>query len=140
MVKTQVNLYFSMKISTKEVKSLAKKVGFDLVGITSPEPISEASEFYKKWLKKGYFADMDYLKKNLQRRTNPIELLPDVKSIICLGINYYTKNNKIEKNGKWGQVARYARGKNYHKVIEKMLKKYIQSLDETMKERSFKDC
>ena len=72
------------------VKARALELGFDLVGITGAEPSVFAAE-YREWLDRGYAGEMDYLARNLDRRLNPQELLPDARSIIVVGMNYYTE-------------------------------------------------
>src|SRR6185312_5265479 len=70
------------------VKAKAQELGFDLVGITGAEP-SVFAEAYRDWMLHGYAGEMDYLTRDLHRRLDPRELLPDARSIIVVGMNYY---------------------------------------------------
>lgn len=116
-----------MNLNSETVKKLAYETGFDLCGITRVEPIESAKTHYENWIEKNYHGEMDYLAKNIDRRTDPEALLENSKSIIMLGLNYYHPNSsEVPKNS--GRVARYARGKDYHKVTEKMLKAFIGKL------------
>ena len=72
------------------LKSSALSLGFDLVGITTVEPSIFAEE-YRAWIAHGYAGEMGYLTRNLERRLNPGELVPNAKSIIVVGMNYYTR-------------------------------------------------
>lgn len=129
-----------MNIST-EIKSFARSLGFNLVNIIPARPLPEEEEHVKKWLKKGFEADLEYMKKSPEKRTDPEKILPGAKSIICLAINYYQeKPAEIPENS--GIVARYAWGKDYHKVIDKKLKKLrrfiIENCENPLNKSDFK--
>ena len=104
----------------EKIKKFAYKLGFHLVSIIPADPTKEDEEHLKSWINKGFAADLEYMKKDKERRSDPSKSLPGAKSIICLGMNYY--QNRDDENQKF-KVARYAWGKDYHPVIEKKLKK-----------------
>ncbi|MFC1810149.1 tRNA epoxyqueuosine(34) reductase QueG [Patescibacteria group bacterium] len=110
----------------KEIKNFALKLGFDLVRIIPAKPLATEAKHLKDWLQQGFDADMEYMEKNSQARTDPQKILPGAKSIICLGMNYYQKG----AGNADCKVARYAFGKDYHKVFEKKLKKIRQFIIE----------
>lgn len=107
------------------IKEFAKSLGFHLVKVIPAYPLAEDRKYFNEWLKHGYSADLEYMKK----RSDLNEILPGAKSVICLGMNYYQQlPEKMPKNA--GRVARYAWGKDYHTVIEKKLKKIRQFIIE----------
>jgi len=118
-----------MKLTSEIVKRLAEKVGFDLCGITSPDVIPEATDYFKKWIDNGYQGEMNWMERNQSRRTNPRELMDGVNSIIMLGLNYYQKDT-IETPLGFGRVSKYARGRDYHKVVRNKTKHLITKLQE----------
>lgn len=106
---------------------MAYESGFDLCGFVSPDIIPEAKERLENWLSKSYHGEMDYMAKEPERRSNPKKLMPEIRSIIMLGINYF--QNDSEKTPKHhGRVSKYARGKDYHNVIGKKTKELIKRL------------
>jgi len=115
-------------MNNREIKLIAIKSGFDLVGIASPKPISQATNQYKKWLKLGFNGKMEYMSTGLERRLNPYKILKNAKSIICLAINYYTPDIKIANISEQGEISKYARGKDYHKIIERKMKIFIKNI------------
>jgi epoxyqueuosine reductase len=113
------------------VKNFAKVVGFDLCGITAPDVIPEAREHLFRWLEKGYHGEMEWLASTKEKRVDPSKLLKNVRSIIMLGLNYYQPNSHQIPDGS-GRVARYARGKDYHNVVGRMIKHLIFKLRENL--------
>ncbi len=72
-----------------DIKQKALELGFDLVGITDASALdNEQFELLTDWLAFGYAGRMDYMRENLDKRTNPAKLLKNAQSIICVGLNY----------------------------------------------------
>jgi len=63
---------------------------------------------------------MDYLRRHLDAKRDPRSLLPSCQSIIAVGLNY-NQPNPISANRP--RIARYALGRDYHKVIRGKLKR-----------------
>lgn len=120
-------------LNSARIKELASEIGFDLCGICSAKPIPEAKQALDRWLANGYQAEMDYLAKEPERRSDPREVLEGARSVIMLGLNYYLPDSHAKLPDGHGLIARYARGKDYHKVMERKLKA-LCALIETEKE------
>lgn len=114
-------------LTSSYIKQIAFDAGFDLCGIASPDLLPESRRRYLEWLKKSYHGEMSYLARDPDRRTDPRKLMPKAESIIMLGLNYYSPSTENTSQG-FGRVSRYARGKDYHKVMERGIKKLIRSL------------
>ena len=99
--------------------------GWSMYGIVSFEEIQKNLEkhetIFKEWLKKGYEADMSYLEKMEDDRFHPENKLTDVKSVIVLGALYADSGLRIPNSANKGVIAKYAAGKDYHKVLKKKL-------------------
>ncbi|MCS7180548.1 MAG: tRNA epoxyqueuosine(34) reductase QueG [bacterium] len=107
----------------KRIIEIAKNVGFDLIGFSKYERVEkEFIDFYMMYLKNKYNGDLKYLEKNLDKRFNLEKLLPSVKTIISLGVNYYSD---IPENSLF---SRYVTKLDYHIAIRKMLKKFVEIL------------
>ncbi|MEA1874494.1 MAG: tRNA epoxyqueuosine(34) reductase QueG [Bacteroidota bacterium] len=128
----------SITKNTDIVKSLAQKVGFDLVGITSPEIPKTDQYKYTNWLSNGFAANMGYLHRNIDLRTNPENLFNGVKSILVLGLSYYP----ADKPKLPYKISKYAYGRDYHKLIKsrgKLLQKELRAFFPDLKSRIFVD-
>ena len=122
-------------LDSAKVKELAFQVGFDLCGITTSETIPQAKRAYLRWLERRFNAEMDWLARDPERRTEPARVMPEIRSIIMVGLNYYQPNSDEVPEGH-GRVARYARGRDYHKVIEKMTGRLIEQMNRVLGEAS----
>ena len=109
-----------------DIKQKALELGFDLVGITDASALdNEQFELLTDWLAFGYAGRMDYMRQNLDKRTNPAKLLKDTQSIICVGLNYTppeTHKQPLEPAEPMGRVANYAQYEDYHPFIKKLLR------------------
>jgi epoxyqueuosine reductase len=76
---------------TQAVKAEAHRLGFELVGVTTPDPPPHAAVF-QRWLEAGRQGQMAYLEteRSRQRRSDPRHILPECRSILVLGARYPT--------------------------------------------------
>ena len=129
---------------TEQIKDFAQELGFNLVGIAPAEP-SQTIDRYERWLESGYGGGMRYLERHSPLKQNVRNLLPEAKSIITLGFNYYTIDPPVSLAGdsSRGQISRYAWGTDYHDIIQKKLRRlahYIKAAaQEQVKSRVYVD-
>lgn len=127
---------------TETVRKKIFNIGFDLVGFSKVEELKDEKEKLQEWLIRKYHSDMLWIERTFEKRINPQKILPEVKSIISLGLNYY-QSNKVEKIPEAaGRISRYAWGKDYHKVIEskfKLVKKILLEIDPSSKNKFYVD-
>tara|TARA_B100000519_G_scaffold54635_2_gene45642 strand:+ start:44342 stop:45454 length:1113 start_codon:yes stop_codon:yes gene_type:complete len=117
-----------MSISDTVIQ-LAKECGFDLVGITTNNNFEESREFAIQHINQGNMIGLNwYTPQRVLRGTQPSELMPEVQSIISVGLNYYQPHNANDVTD--AHIARYAQGRDYHKTIKSMIKTYIARLEE----------
>jgi len=119
----------------------AKVLGFDPVGFAKADILNKESNQLKDWLEKKYQSGMDYMSKNFDKRKDVRQILPEAKSIISLGLNYYTPDSYSNEETK-GKVSRYAWGKDYHLVIWAMLdelEEELKKVDPTFESISYVD-
>lgn len=97
------------------VKQLARSLGFDLAGVTSPEP-SAGTERFRDWVAAGYAGEMRWLSRRVEERVDPRRVMQGVRSILCLGL-VYDPGARPEPPPGAGRVSRYAGGEDYHEVL-----------------------
>ena len=101
----------------ERIKSKAREIGFDLAGIAQAGP-SQSHRRYGDWLERGRHGSMSYLARPdaITRRADVRELLPPARSVVVVGVNYYSPFPAKHGEG-IGAVARYAWGDDYHEVV-----------------------
>lgn len=119
----------SLKITNQKVIEFAKEYGFDLAGFAEALPLDDEYSRLEEWIGKKYNAGMDYMQRNMNKRKDVKAILPDAKSVISLGMNYYNEGEFSNKPGT-GKVSRYAWGKDYHFIIWERLESLIEDLKE----------
>lgn len=106
----------------ERVKADALQLGFDLVGITSPAP-SKHLPYYERWLSEGRHGEMAYLAQPAARarRADLKKTLADVRSVVVVGMDYLADRAEEPPPPDLGVIARYARGRDYHRVLGRKL-------------------
>jgi epoxyqueuosine reductase len=111
----------------------AHELGFSLVGVAPPDG-SRHGEFYRAWLEGGAHGDMAYLARPdaVARREDLRGTLATVRSVVMVAHEYLTeRDDSAGRDESAGVIARYARGRDYHKVVEKKLRLLLAWLRET---------
>ena len=107
---------------TQEIKAQAHRLGFDLVGVTTPDPLLHADVF-ESWLDQGRHGEMAYLNSPRSRicRGQPDLVLPECCSVLCLGMRYPAPIPQgsigLGESGLRGRIASYAWGEDYHIIL-----------------------
>ncbi|XID75305.1 tRNA epoxyqueuosine(34) reductase QueG [Alkanindiges sp. WGS2144] len=112
------------------IKAQARELGFADCGIARPDT-QEQMVHLQNYLDKGHHADMGYLAANLSMRANPALLVPGTRSIICVRMDYLAiapPHRYVPYEPNQAIVARYARGRDYHKVMRSRLKQLAQRI------------
>jgi len=118
-----------MKITNEIVHHKAATLGFDLVGFSNAEVLTEEIQKFNSWLDKGFQSGMSYMEGNLDMRQDVSIILDGAKSVISLGVNYYSEG-EFSNSPDFGKVSRYAWGKDYHLVMWEKLDQLITELKE----------
>ncbi|MGD7652698.1 MAG: tRNA epoxyqueuosine(34) reductase QueG [Verrucomicrobiales bacterium] len=114
-----------MTHSAAQIKSRAAELGFDDCRIARASEATHASNFHS-WIANGNHADMAWMERTPERRTDPRNVLENCKSVITLATNYFTGEtpNPVDY-----RIARYSWNNDYHDLIKKRLKQFNQTLE-----------
>ena len=118
------------KMIASKIKAEAQRLGFFACGIAKAAPVEEnVAEAYRKWLEKGEEASMAYMTNYLEKRLNPALLVPGVRSIVSLAMNYAPAQQLPE--GEY-QLAAYALGQDYHDLMKQRLRELAVNIGAPM--------
>ncbi|HKP87044.1 MAG TPA: tRNA epoxyqueuosine(34) reductase QueG [Blastocatellia bacterium] len=106
---------------TSQIKSAARELGFEVAGVTSVEPLARDDEAFREWREAGFAAGMDYMTRRTELHAHPKSLQPSALSLITLAVNYYASAPAFNHERRFGRVARYAWGLDYHDVVKPRL-------------------
>ncbi len=74
---------------------------------------------------------MKWMEGHFDKRVDPTQLVPGAKSVISLLFNYYPEENHDAQALK---ISKYAYGEDYHHVIKRKLKTFVQKIEEDIGE------
>ena len=101
----------------------ALEAGFDLAGVAALDPLERGPE-YVRWLERGDHAGMGWLSRRVTERLEPARVLEGARSALCVALRYHPVAGEEEPEGDlWPRVARYARGRDYHNLMGKRLRR-----------------
>ncbi len=105
------------------IRKLILAAGFDHAGFAAAGP-APGRDHLQRWLDRGFAAGMDYLKKRVERRKNPQEVLPGARTVIVTSLDYHDAApfSVARGQGEHAEIASYARGTDYHRVMERRLR------------------
>ncbi len=112
------------------LKQLALSAGFDRAGVARLAP-SDHPAALNRWLERGDQASMEWMARRTELRLDSRQLFPGARSALCVALQYSPPADGREASGDlWPRVARYARGRDYHNVMGKRLRKLAKRVRE----------
>ncbi len=105
---------------TNRLKAEGRALGFSMIGVIPAAP-GRRLDAYLRWLASGYNGEMGYLARpdRTSRRTDLNVILPDVQSLVCVGLDYYPGQlpSDVISDPSRGRISSYAWGQDYHDVM-----------------------
>lgn len=114
------------RATAEMLKAWALEAGFDRAGVAGLEPSAQGEPFLR-WLERGDQAGMHWFAKRVEARLEPDKVWPGTRSVLCVALQYAPLADPEgvglpEPEGDlWPRVARYARGRDYHDVMQERL-------------------
>ena len=113
------------------VRAMARELGFQRCGI-APIELDEDEAHLRSWLSEGLYGSMDWMARHGDKRSRPAELIPGTLRVISVGLDY-GRNDGDEAwqnlaDGERAYVARYALGRDYHKLMRQRLQRLAERI------------
>jgi len=127
-----------METLEARIKGQAHALGFELAGIAPAAP-ADGFDRLRDWLDRGYAGEMDYMRRHVEARHHPAGVLPEVRSVVMVGMSYAVAGGGWRVAGEdnssspatrhpppaTAKIARYARGADYHDVLRGRLNQLL---------------
>ena len=118
----------------EDIKCWGAELGFRRIGISSIE-LADDEKRLKAWLSNGYHGEMNYMARHGLKRSRPSELVPGTCRVISASMDYLPKAGiagaeRVLRDPHLGYIARYALGRDYHKVLRGRLIRLLERIVE----------
>jgi epoxyqueuosine reductase len=114
-----------------ELVQRAAALGFNALGVAAVD-IPEDERHLLRWLADGFHGEMDYMRRHGVKRSRPAQLLPGTLRVLSARMDYWPQEaraaEQVLSDGTRGYVARYALGRDYHKVLRHNLARLAHEL------------
>ena len=140
---TETGGAFNPAAIRQQINRLAREAGFDVVAVADAAAFAADRDTALRRIDDGLMDGLPWFTKDRVRRgANPEELLPGARSIIALGLNYYSDSGSdpdwpddettASSRPAAGRVACYARGRDYHRLMKRRMRRLVIALSETI--------
>jgi epoxyqueuosine reductase len=117
--------------AAERIRAIAAVHGFQRCGVSGID-LREDEAHLADWLGKGLYGTMEWMARHGTLRARPDELLPGTVRVISVGMDYGHKDDAEAwatlHDGDRAYVARYALGRDYHKLMRNRLQKFADSI------------
>jgi len=114
-----------------EIKQLGRDLGFSKLGIAATDLDADEARL-ERWLSLGRHGEMSYMERHGRKRTRPAELVPGTVRVISARMSYWPDAARDAREAladpTTGYVARYALGRDYHKVLRRALQRLADAI------------
>lgn len=112
----------SASLNSNDIKAQALRLGFVACGFAKAEPVAENfAKRFRRWLELDFCAGMDYMRRHVEMRLNPDLLVPGVKTIVSLAMNFMPQRHQPA-------ISLYAQGKDYHDVMRERMQQLMADM------------
>jgi epoxyqueuosine reductase len=120
-----------LAVLAQEIKQWSRELGFAAAGITGVD-LGEDEAQLRDWLAQGLHGEMEYMARHGDKRSRPAELLPGTLRVVSVRMDYGTGDDSAAwqtlASGEQAYVARYALGRDYHKLMRARLQKLAERI------------
>src|SRR5260370_42225963 len=86
----------SMAELEHQIKEQAHALGFELLGV-APAAAADGFDRLRSWLERDYAGEMAYMHRPADARRHPSSVLPEVRSVVIVGMNYLASRERPDE-------------------------------------------
>src|SRR3972149_10642082 len=128
---SEVPANYDYALLARAIKAWGRELGLQAVGIADTAP-GAAEVRLAEWLAAGFHGEMDYMARHGLKRARPVQLRPGTLRVISARMNYQphaAAGWSVTGDPDKAYIARYATGRDYHKVLRRRLEQLAQGLE-----------
>ena len=111
-----------------QIRGWGRELGFQAIGFADAD-LSAAEPRLLEWLAEGRHGEMEYMARHGALRARPAELKPGTLRVISCRMEYGSGHDELPSQGEEAYIARYARGRDYHKVLRARLQDLCERIE-----------
>ena len=130
------------RLSVKDLNDLKKQIrqwsielNFDELGVCGTD-LSQAGSALDTWLTRGWHGEMGFMSRHADKRSQPEKLVSGIYRVISVRMNYFPSQGArpvdVLQNPSLGYIARYALGRDYHRLIRRKLQQLADRITESI--------
>ncbi len=120
-----------LNLLAADIKRLGRELGFSKLGIADTNLDADETRL-EHWLAAGYHGAMGFMARHGRKRTRPAELVPGTARVVSARMDYWSADaldaRDVLAASRIGYVARYALGRDYHKVLRRRLQQLADAV------------
>jgi epoxyqueuosine reductase len=113
------------------LQELASSVGLAVVGVARAEVLAEDQVHLRRWQEAGYAGSMAFMQRDPELLSDPQKVVPGARSVVVIGA-FYDRGERAPLPHGHGRVARYAWGRDYHKVLPVRLRALCRLVEQEL--------
>jgi len=111
-----------------QIRHWGHELGFQAIGFADAD-LSTAEPRLLEWLAEGRHGEMEYMARHGALRARPAELKPGTLCVISCRMEYGSGHDELPSQSEKAYIARYARGRDYHKVLRSRLQDLCERIE-----------
>ncbi|MGD8428648.1 MAG: tRNA epoxyqueuosine(34) reductase QueG [Balneolaceae bacterium] len=113
----------NLRHRTQKVREAALRLGFNACGFAKAGRLEKEERRLREWLTQDRHGKMGWMENHFDKRVDPTKLIPGAKSVVSvIGSYFHPRHRKQMSRNDEPKIAKYAQGRDYHKVFKKKLK------------------
>lgn len=118
---------------THQIRNYALQLGFDACGFAQATELTEEARHLEQWLSQHRHGTMEWMERNFEKRIDPRLLVPGANTVVSVLASYYHPTHRTQIGQKdHPLIAKYAQGRDYHKVLKKKLQQLFNFTSELL--------
>jgi len=123
----------NLRKRTQKVREAALRLGFNACGFAKAGRLEKEERRLREWLNQNRNGKMGWMANHFDKRVDPTKLVPGAKSVVSvIGSYFHPKHRDQMVQENHPKIAKYAQGRDYHKVYKKKLKKLFAETEELL--------